>query len=336
MRASDPGLRRLAMPTYQSERAAVILAGGDGRRLCSLSREIFGKEIPKQFCRFWGEATLLEQTRRRSASLIEPSRTLTVLTANHARFYQPLLEEMKDEPAIIQPSNRGTAPAILYALMRLKKIAPDCSVAMFPSDHFVDDEKEFMRHVEAAFRAVDARPEETILLGVEAAEADPQYGWIEPGPFLANECEPVRQVRCFWEKPPAEIAERLMSDGCLWSTFVIVARLSTFLGLFLIAMPELYEAFRAVEPEIDTPAEEVRMRRLYERIRPSNFSEEVLVKCPFNLAVLQLNGVEWIDLGEPHHVARLSRRAMDPRWRAGEFLPKPPTPAGPGGTAGNP
>ncbi len=293
------------MPEFQSERAAVILAGGDGTRLSALSREIFGEEIPKQFCRFWGRDTLLERTRRRAALLIEPARTLTVLTASHARFYRPMLETMSGELPLVQPSNRGTAPAILYALMRLKKINPNCSVAMFPSDHFVDDEREFMRHVEAAFRAADARPEETILLGVEPAEADPQYGWIEPGHFLANECEPVRQVRRFWEKPPAQMARRLMWGGCLWNTFVIVARLSTFLGLFLIAMPQLYEAFRAVEADLGAPAEAGRMRRLYERIRPSNFSEEVLVKCPFNLAVLELNGVEWRDLGEPRQVRPL-------------------------------
>jgi mannose-1-phosphate guanylyltransferase len=322
------------MAVYQSEHAAVILAGGDGTRLSALTYEKFGEEIPKQFCRFWGQRTLLEHTRRRAALLVEPARTLTVLTAGHARFYRPLLEAMSDEQVVVQPSNRGTAPAILYALMRLKKIAPDCSVAMFPSDHFVGDDHQFMRHVESAFRAVDARPEETILLGVEPDEPDPLY-WIEPGQFLANECEPVRQVRRFWEKPTAALAQRLMWAGCLLNSFVIVARLSTFLGLFLIAMPQLHDAFRSVEPEMGTPSEAVRVRRLYERIRPSNFSEEVLAKCPFNLAVLEIKGVEWSDLGEPGRVLQLIDRRGLPRWPATRFAPKPPTKAGPQGSAEN-
>jgi hypothetical protein len=203
----------VALAGAQSEHAAIVLAGGDGTRLSEFTREMFGEEIPKQFCKFWGEHTLLEQTRRRAGLFIDPARTITVLTASHARFYRPLLEGLGQGHLAIQPEKRGTAPAILYALMRLKKLAPKCSVAMFPSDHFVDDDRRFMRHVEAALRAVDDRPEQTILLGIEPTEPDAQYGWIEPGELVANECEPIRQIRRFWEKPPLPIARRLMNSG---------------------------------------------------------------------------------------------------------------------------
>jgi mannose-1-phosphate guanylyltransferase len=290
---------------FQSERAALILAGGDSTRLRVFTREVFGAEIPKQFCRLWGKHSLLEQTRRRAALLVEPPRMLTVFTAGHARFYQPVMAGMSGEQVAIQPCNRGTAPAILYSLMRLKKIAPDCAVAMFPSDHLVGDDREFMRYVEAAFRAVDARPEATVLLGMEPSEPEPQYDWIEPGPFLAHECEPVRQVRRFWEKPNPLLARQLMRMGCLWNSFVVVARLSTFLGLFLSALPELYKAFSAIESELGNSAEAARVQRLYSQIAPSNFSGEVLAKCPFNLAVLQVSGVEWSDLGDPQRVVRM-------------------------------
>jgi mannose-1-phosphate guanylyltransferase len=91
------------MMRYQSERAALILTGGDGTRLRDLTREIFGEEIPKQFCALLGEHTLLEQTRRRAGLLVEPTRMLTVFTARHARYFQPLLEEMSREHLVVQP-----------------------------------------------------------------------------------------------------------------------------------------------------------------------------------------------------------------------------------------
>ncbi len=144
-----------------------------------------------------------------------------------------------------------------------------------------------------------------MLLGIEPDEPEPQYGWIEPGQLLANQCEPVRQVRRFWEKPHPVLAQHLMRMGCLWNSFVIMARLSTFLSLFLIALPELYNAFRSIESELGNAAEESRVQRLYNQIPPSNFSSEVLAKCPFNLAVLQVTGVLWSDLGESRRVIRV-------------------------------
>ena len=45
---------------------AIILAGGDGTRLLSLTR-IARLHLLKQFCRILGKETLFEQTRRRVA-----------------------------------------------------------------------------------------------------------------------------------------------------------------------------------------------------------------------------------------------------------------------------
>ena len=49
----------------KQNRYAVILAGGDGSRLKSLTRVIFGDDHPKQFCPILHGETLLDVTRRR-------------------------------------------------------------------------------------------------------------------------------------------------------------------------------------------------------------------------------------------------------------------------------
>ena len=56
----------------RSKEWAVILAGGDGTRLKSLTRHIAGDERPKQFCSVLGHRTLLEETRGRSALELAP------------------------------------------------------------------------------------------------------------------------------------------------------------------------------------------------------------------------------------------------------------------------
>jgi len=70
--------------------SAIILAGGDGSRLSGLTKKIAGEEIPKQFCPILTDETLLEQTLKRVLLVVPSSRTVTVLTRQHERFYQAL------------------------------------------------------------------------------------------------------------------------------------------------------------------------------------------------------------------------------------------------------
>jgi hypothetical protein len=67
----------------------------------------------------------------------------------------------------------------------------------------------------------------------------------------------------------------------------------------------LYNAFMAIEASLGTAAEEQRVRRLYSRISAGNFFCQVLATCPFNLAVLPVSGVQWVDLGEPGRLMSL-------------------------------
>src|SRR4051812_21174864 len=102
-------------------RWGVILAGGDGNRLRSLTRFISGDDRPKQFCPLVGGRTLLDQTRIRIAPLISAERTVSVVTRSHESFYSKQLSDVQPSQLIIQPENRGTLPAILCALLRIAR-----------------------------------------------------------------------------------------------------------------------------------------------------------------------------------------------------------------------
>jgi mannose-1-phosphate guanylyltransferase len=145
-----------------------------------------------------GNTSLLEQTRLRVSLVVDKNRTLTVLNRAHERHYRELVNEVPPENLVIQPANRGTAPAILYALMRLSEVACDAYVAVFPSDHFVSDDCGFMHHVDSAFDAIESRPEMTVLLGITPDSVESGYGWIEPGELVATR-SPLLRVRRFWE-----------------------------------------------------------------------------------------------------------------------------------------
>ncbi|HKQ51522.1 MAG TPA: sugar phosphate nucleotidyltransferase [Pyrinomonadaceae bacterium] len=304
--------------SLRGNRWGVILAGGDGTRLRPLTELIAGDDRPKQFCPILGGKTLLEQTRRRVARAVLPEQTLFVVTRKHERFYHAQLADVAGERLVVQPRNQGTAPAILYGLLRLARVCPDAVVAFFPSDHYFSDDESFMERVEAAFEIAEARPDLITLLGITPEGPEEEYGWIEPAsPILTKNPDALCRVRRFWEKPNHVLARRLQERGCLWNSFVMVARVSAFLGMIRRAVPDLYHAFAAARTILGTDGEDSAVRSLYHQIPESNFSREVLAASPNDLAVLPVSNVGWSDWGDPGRVlSTLAQIGASAEWVA--------------------
>jgi mannose-1-phosphate guanylyltransferase len=304
----------MAMQVDSATKAAVILAGGEGLRLSSFTREIFGHHLPKQFCPLFDGNTLLEETRHRVALLIPPSQTIIVLNRAHERFYSQSLEGTGAGNVLIQPVNRGTATAILSALVRLIEAGHKGAVAIFPSDHYVSDDSTFMHHVAKAFRAVERSSRQIVLLGIKPSGPETEYGWIEAsGPIAdAHPFDQISRIRCFWEKPSPAVASELYDRGCLWNSFIVVANATALLSLIAAAVPELYLALSRIRSVFGTAAEEDALRTIYRDLRAADFSRSVLAQFPTELAVLPVTGVNWSDLGDPQRLlAVLYARGRD-------------------------
>jgi len=292
----------------------VILAGGDGTRLKSLTRKITGDERPKQFCSVLGGATLLEETQRRAALQLAKERTLYVVNRVHEPYYAQILADTDATNLVVQPRNAGTAPAILYSLLRIAAADPQAIVAFFPSDHYVSDDWRFMAHIRTALDTAYLRRNLVILLGVEPESPEVEYGWIEPTALIRGQAS-VFGVRRFWEKPNQVLAQVLQLRGCLWNSFVMVASVRALLEIIQSATPSLYRAFACLNPLFGTDAEAKAVSKLYRRLEETNFSHRVLALLPERLAVLRVTGVRWNDLGEPKRVlASLHMAGVQPHW----------------------
>lgn len=282
------------------QRWAVILAGGDGTRLQSMTRAITGDNRPKQFVPVIGHKTLLDQTRSRVALSVPHSRTLFVVSEKHRRFYESLAPS---NLVLEQPENKGTGPAILYALMRLAAKSPAAVVALFPSDHFFADDEAFMAHVDVAYESTQFQPATVTLLGITPTAPETEYGWIEPErSILGSAPLSITRVNRFWEKPDSACAKELMDRGCLWNSFVMVGRVDALLRLIQTAQPGLYSEFSKISHTFESVDERGSLHDLYSRIPDSNFSHEVLATHPESLTVLRVGDVGWSDLGEPTRV----------------------------------
>ena len=301
--SKEPSNHLLESGPHRSERWAVILAGGDGTRLQSMTRSIAGDDRPKQFVPVIGGSTLLDQTRSRVALSVSPGHTLFVVTEKHRRFYQSLTQSVSQNLLLEQPANKGTAPAILYALLRVAAKSPKAIVALFPSDHYFADDEEFMSHVDLALDTVELQPETVTLLGITPSGPETEYGWIEPHRSIFGSLpRSITRVSRFWEKPEANVALSLMDQGCLWNSFVMVGRVDALLKMTRKALPEMVSQFASIMPKFETLAERKALHALYSEIPESNFSHEVLAARPEDLTVMRVGDVGWSDLGEPGRV----------------------------------
>lgn len=308
-----------ALDTLVQNRWAIVLAGGEGKRLRSLTRRL-GHDVPKQFCPLLDRETLLQLTLRRVALAIDPARTFTVVTRAHERFFVPLMAELSrtDPPRnphhnlhhslLVQPGNRGTAAAIAYAAFRLAEMDPAASVALFPSDHWFSDDIAVMRGVERAFAMVSEFRDLTVALGVAAPLPEAGYGWFELGAPILAESARLYEVRRFWEKPPAETTRAIWKAGAYRNTFILVARVGALLGLIMKTLPRLYAAFNSIKPVLGTMFEAQTIESLYRDLPRMEFSQRVLARSPEALAVLAVSNLEWSDLGDPQRILNLLKR----------------------------
>jgi mannose-1-phosphate guanylyltransferase len=316
------------MKTIAAPPWALILAGGDGTRLRALTRQIAGDPRPKQFCPLLDGETLLDRTRRRVDLFTRPDRQVVIVTRPHEAYFRPLVTDLAPDRLVIQPSNRGTAAGLLYPLLRIADLAGDVPVAVFPSDHFVDNDAAFVAAVSGATEALAADPHRVILLGIEAASAETEYGWIEPA--AVDEPTPVLPIKRFWEKPAPELAATLLSRDCLWNSFVMVGRVTAFIELIRTGAPNLARAFEPVLRTLGSPRERAVVDRVYASLEPVNFSERVLEPAADRLGVVRLKGIEWSDWGNAERVfATIRRTGWRPTWLErvcspdGRLLPLP-------------
>lgn len=293
---------------------AVILAGGDGTRLKSLSRKITGDERPKQFCPVISDMSLVRETQKRVVLEVVKERTLFLLNRLHQPYYSEILGGTAAGNLIEQPRNIGTAPAILYSVLKIAAADPQAIVAFFPSDHYVSDSAKFMGHIRRAFEAAHDRPDLLILLGVEPESPEVEYGWIEPAQAIQGHRQ-LHRVRRFWEKPSPGLAAVLQLRGCLWNSFVMIASAQALIDIIASATPALYNAFASAMPMFGTDDEPTMIEKLYALLGETNFSDRVLALAPERLTVLKVSGIKWNDLGEPKRVlASIQTAGTRPRW----------------------
>jgi mannose-1-phosphate guanylyltransferase len=296
-------------PSHLEHLWSIILAGGNGDRTSDLTRQWLGRPVPKQYCAFVGNRSMLQHTLLRADRLGIPDHQLTLVARTHQNYAQPQLTGRWEKGVILQPSNRDTLPGIFLPLTHVYACDSNATVVIYPSDHFIYPWKSFIAMMERAIQAAEDLPNMLVLIGVPADSLELDYGWILPGQEVWRSGNyRVRRVQDFLEKPARPVAEKALACGAMWNTLIIVAKAQLLWQLGWIYAPDNLRLFERLFPAIGTPSEASVVGSIYETMPAKNFSKDLLTPAANRIGVLPMQDVLWSDWGRRERIIETLRR----------------------------
>ena len=214
----------------------VVLSGGSGTRLWPLSRAV----LPKQLLPLVTDNTMLQETLTRLSNWAEVGDPLVVCGNDHRFLVAEQLRQVNltPEAIVLEPVARNTAPAIAAAAITLQD--KDVLMLVLPADHVITDVAAF----EAAVRRASVAAEQgrLVTFGIEPAQPETGYGYIQSGEALAD-ADGCFNVARFVEKPDAATAQQYLDAGNFyWNSGMFLFKPSVFLAELQQYAPDMVSA----------------------------------------------------------------------------------------------
>ncbi|MGH9513813.1 MAG: mannose-1-phosphate guanylyltransferase [Terriglobales bacterium] len=247
----------------------VILAGGRGTRFWPLSR----KRRAKQLLALDGKQTMIQQTMGRLLGLAPASRFWVITNDDLRREIGRQLPRLEKKQVLAEPAGRNTAPAIGLAAFILERTSPGAVIGMFPSDHVIGDQKEYISVLQKGTE-IASKGENIVVLGIHPSRPETGYGYIQAG--SANRSGGL-QVQRFTEKPDSKRAAEFVAAGnyywnsgmFLWSARTLANALREHLLKTALVLEQIAATF-------GTPKFSATFRRLYPRCENISIDYAVL------------------------------------------------------------
>lgn len=240
-----------AHTTTQTHRYCTIMCGGAGTRFWPFSTQ----DRPKQFLDFLGTGrSLLQLTVDRILPLVPAENIILVTNRAYVPLIREQLPQIPEANILPEPARRNTAPAILWATHHIMARDPQASIVTLPSDHLILLPDAFRRAIAEGLDFVEHN-RALLTLGIRPTRPETGYGYIQQG-TPHPDATAVYKVKCFTEKPSAEMARTLLQSGdFLWNAGIFLWSGATVLEAFAAHAPELAECFDRGRGVYGTPGE---------------------------------------------------------------------------------
>jgi mannose-1-phosphate guanylyltransferase len=228
---------------------AILMAGGVGSRFWPVSTTDF----PKQFHDMLGAGdTLIQKTFKRLAKII-PTQNILILT--NERYNDLVLQQLPmvhQDQVLLEPAMRNTAPCILYASLKIKKLNPNAVMVVAPSDHWIENEELFAQNLQHCFDYCQNN-DALMTLGIQPTFPNTGFGYIE---FDKTDTNDIKKVNQFCEKPDYQTAKSFLEQGnFLWNGGIFIWSVQSIIQAFEQSQPAMNQLFQSGNDAYNTPAE---------------------------------------------------------------------------------
>lgn len=271
----------------------VILAGGGGTRLWPVSR----KSKPKQVQPFIGNLTLLQKTYQRARRGFAVNDIYISTSYSQLPLIRKQVPQVPLKNYILEPAKRDTAAAIGLAATLIAKRDPHAVMMLASSDHFIKNEKEYIRITRLAERLIKQRPEFSLLIGIRPTYPETGYGYIKINKvFKQIGNDEIFYAQKFVEKPDLITAKKYVKQwDYLWNSGIFCWRVDTLLQLFEQHLPSHYQILMRMQPALGTPKEAAVVKREFVKISPISIDYGIMEKTKKILVIPA--SFDWADVG---------------------------------------
>lgn len=276
------------METTQDNFVIVIIAGGLGTRLWPLSR----RNSPKQFRSFVSEKTLLEETYDRAKKIVPEDRIFVSSSEKYRDRIKDLLPGISEERFLLEPSARGTGPAIGLIATTLRKKLPGATIATIASDHAIENDQAFVDALRSGLETIARHPDKLAVIGINPTSPDTGLGYIRMGKEFTNSGrERTFYVDEFREKPDRQTAETYLADWrYLWNAGYFIFSADTMLEWIRTYVPKLSEILGRISA--GESIETTFLQAENDAIEPI-----VVEKLPPEARIVVPAPIQWSDIG---------------------------------------
>jgi mannose-1-phosphate guanylyltransferase len=266
----------------------VIMAGGVGSRFWPISTAQF----PKQFHDMLGSgSTLIQQTYKRFENIIPPENILIATNKRYEDLVHEQLPKISKNQLLLEPAMRNTAPCILYSALKIYNKNPDGIMVVAPSDHWIENEKEFLANVQMGFDFC-TNHDALLTFGVEPTSPNTGYGYIE----FESSKNSIKKIKTFTEKPNLKTAQEFIKEGGhYWNSGIFMWSVKSILAAFKNNLPEMLQLFEKGNTVWNTNREIDFIEVNYPKSTNISIDHGIMEKA-FNVFVLPAH-FDWNDLG---------------------------------------